>query len=108
MSEKLLNFMQTVFTKIRYCIMQHLIWVFTVCQSTIFVMFNYKSFNGIKKSYTSTIIIHNISRLGQIFLLLDLGFFFSDLALEGGGGQKKSSESVQSSGHFPFFFFLFL
>ena len=49
-----------------------------------------------------------VYQLGQIFLLVDLREFFSDL---GSGGRKKnklkSSENDQLTGHFQSFFFFF-
>ena len=41
--------------------------------------------------------------LGQIFLLVDLGDFFSDLGL---GGREKNSENDQLTCHFQGCFFL--
>ena len=49
-----------------------------------------------------TIFKSGLEWLGQIFLLVDLQDFFSDL---GWGDEKKSSENDQVTGHFQSFFF---
>ena len=40
----------------------------------------------------------------RIVLLVDLQAFFSDLGMEWGGEQKKSSKNDQLTGHFKSFF----